>query len=150
MDYEEKKVMIDTFKKMSTPDLVKEMVLTKGRLETIKESQSRLQEIFDTLRLMVLPEKMDEEGISTITVAGVGRATLQSDIYFSIPATTKDDAYQWLRDNGHGDIIQETVNSSTGKSWAKEMLKGGKILPENLFKVSPFSRAQVTPVPKDK
>ena len=115
-------------------------------IDTLKQLSTHLQKQYDTIRLVVLPEKMDEEDITNITVTGVGRVTIQSDIYFSIPTEHKDETYDWLRDHGHGDLIQETVNSSSGKAWAKEMIKKGQELPPDLFKVTPFSRAQITKV----
>jgi hypothetical protein len=118
----------------------------QDKLELLKSISTTLQKEYDTIRLNILPEKMDEDDITTITLAGVGRVTIQSDLYFSIPADRREEAYHWLTDNGHGDLIQETVNSSSGKAWAKEMLKKGQTLPEDLFKVSPFSRAQITKV----
>ena len=144
MDPEKKSQLIDEFKLLSIPDLVKRMAETKEALDAAKEVESEHQAVFDILRLMVLPEKMDEEDVSTMTVAGVGRVSIQSDIYFSIPAALREEAFDWLRDHGHGDIIQETVNSSTGKAWAKEAIKKGEVLPEDLFKVTPFSRVQLT------
>lgn len=152
------------------------------QLDTIKTITTRLQKELDTIRLNILPEKMDEEDITNITVTGVGKVVVQSDIYFSIPAETKEDAFDWLKDHGHKDLVQETVNASSGKAWAKEMLKKendelakrlvaekvpmdqmeqraieirnqlveeGKALPEGLFKVTPFSRAQITKTKKD-
>jgi len=118
----------------------------QDQLDTIKAISTRLQKEFDTIRLNILPEKMDEEDITNVTVTGVGRVVVQSDLYFSIPADRKEDAYHWLKANGHADLVQETVNSSSGKAWAKEMFKKGRPLPEDLFKVSPFSRAQITKV----
>jgi len=116
------------------------------QLDVIKTITTGLQKELDTIRLNILPEKMDEEDITNITVTGVGRVVVQSDIYFSIPADSKEDAYEWLKTNGHADLVQETVNSSSGKAWAKEMFKKGQVLPENLFKVTPFSRAQITKI----
>src|SRR5690606_39367494 len=50
---------------------------------------------------------------------------------------------QWLRDNGHESLVQETVNSSTFKAFIKERMKEGKEYPKDLIKVNPFSRATV-------
>jgi len=146
MELEEKNKLINLYKEQTIPELIKEMVSVKDELEIAKAAKTKLEEIHDILRLLVLPEKMDDEDVSTLTVPGVGRASIQSDIYFSIPADQREPCYEWLRENGHGDIIQETVNSSTGKSWAKEMMKLGKPIPEGMFKVTPFSRVQVTRV----
>jgi len=49
----------------------------------------------------------------------------------------KDAAYQWLRDNGLGDLITSTVNASTLSSAAKNMLENeNKELPSTLFNVA--------------
>ena len=134
----------NSLKKLSIQELSRKQRGLGESLELLKKISAKIQAEYDAIRLGILPEKMDEEDITNVTVAGVGRVTVQSDIYFSIPAPTKEDAYDWLRDHGHGDLIQETVNSSSGKAWAKEMLKKGEPLPEELFKVTPFSRAQIT------
>jgi hypothetical protein len=134
----------NSLKLKSIQDLAARQRYLADTLETIKRVSSLLQAEYDAIRLGILPEKMDEEDISNITIVGVGRVTIQPDLYFSIPATLREEAYNWLRDHNHGDLIQETVNSSSGKAWAKEMIKKGENLPEDLFKVTPFSRAQIT------
>lgn len=143
-DLKRKEDLINEFKKLSLSDMIKEMAAVGDSLESAEDVVSALQEKYDILRLIVLPSKMDDEDVSTQTVVGAGRVSLQGDIYFSIPADMRDKAYEWLRTHGHGDIIQETINSSTGKAWAKEVLKKGETLPEGVFKVTPFTRAQLT------
>lgn len=144
----EKEIDIEVMKRQSIQDLAARQRQIQEQLEIFKLVTTALNRELDTIRLNILPEKMDEEDITNITIAGVGRVVVQSDIYFSIPADSKPDAYDWLRDHGHGDLIQETVNASSGKAWAKEMFKKGEILPESLFKVVPFSRAQITRINK--
>lgn len=135
---------LEELNKLTVQQLAAKQRKLSEQIDTLKNLSAHLQKQYDGIRLVVLPEKMDEEGITNITVDGVGRVSIQSDIYFSIPAPTKEEAYEWLKDNGHGDLIQETVNSSSGKAWAKEMIKKGLSLPEALFKVTPFSRSQIT------
>lgn len=130
--------------RMDTMDMIRELAHVKRELEAAKEIKSTLEKKFDAIRLRLLPNRMEEEGLENITVAGAGRVNLQGDLYFSIPADTKFEAFDWLREHGHGDIIQETVNSSTGKAWAKEVIKSGEALPDSLFRVTPFTRAQIT------
>ncbi len=140
----DQEVDLDSLKKMTIQELSARQRELSETLDLIKRLSAITNAEYDAIRLSVLPEKMDEEDITNITIAGVGRVTVQSDIYFSIPAGSRDEAYEWLRKNGHGDLIQETVNSSSGKAWAKELLKKGTLPPEELFKVTPFSRAQIT------
>ena len=77
-------------------------------------------------------------------VEGVGRVGLTSDLYASIAPDQKGAAYEWLSDNGHGDVVQPTVNSSTLKALMKSIIKSGKEIPSELFKVTPFTRASIT------
>jgi len=144
MDEEKRMRLIEKYKALTIPELVHEFRSLKDMHDSYKEQASEVGQLVDLIRLNVLPDKMENEDVSTVTVAGAGRVSLQGDLYFSIPAAYKDDCFEWLRDNGHGDIIQETVNSSTGKAWAKEMMKQGQTLPEGLFKVVPFTRATIT------
>lgn len=136
----------ESMKRLPIVELIREMARIKKDLEKAKKAKTDFQKQFDIIRLNILPDKMEEEGISTTTLSDVGRVSLSSDLYFSIPAEKRDDAYKWLRNHGHGDIIKETVNSSIGKKFAKEMLLAGETLPDTIFKVTPFTRASLTKV----
>ena len=129
---------------MKLLEAVKEMERIRERLEEIKAVKTEHQEEFDLLRLGIIPGLMDEDEITNITIDGVGRVTLTGDVYASIPASERDRAYQWLRDNNHGGLIVETVNSGTLKAFVKGVIKKGEELPEDMFKVTPFSRASIT------
>lgn len=174
---------IANLNKLSIKDLVIKQDLLKQCIDDLGAITKALNKKYDTLRLVVLPTKMDEDEIPNITIDGDTRklsAYLQQDLYFSIPAETKDDSYEWLKTHGHEDLVQETVNSSSGKAWAKEMIKvhqrelekrimalvdggmsmeeandkiqeielelieEGKAIPPDIFKVTPFTRAQIT------
>ena len=135
---------VNWLRPLGISELVREQDTISFTLDRLEEIKKEFNKIYDLLRLSILPDKMDDEGITTVTVAGTGRATIQSDIYFSISKDNRDDAHDWLRNNGHGDVIKETVNSSTGKALAKELIKKGEDMPSDLFKVTPFSRVQIT------
>lgn len=114
------------------------------KLDRAKKCKTLLQMKYDAMRLTVIPSAMDDDGISSITVAGVGRVGLTADLRCSILKENRLGAYKWLRDNGH-DIIQETVNSGTLKATMKAILKKGKeVVPTDLFKITPFTRASIT------
>ena len=66
-------------------------------------------------------------------------------MFASIIAEKRPQAFQWLRDNGYGDIIQETVNASTLSAFAKTLLETeNKELPEEFFRVHAESQATLT------
>ena len=109
--------------------------------------ESQLKEVnrhFDHLRISKIPTTMEDDGVTKISVAGVGRVSLTADMHVSIKAEQKESFYEWLRDNGRTDLIQENVNPSTLKATVKNMFKNGEEVPEHLLNVSPFTRASIT------
>lgn len=141
---EDQQARIDAWAALSTPDLVRDFADLRRIKETMEAELKKITWAHDWLRLNAIVQRMEDEGISTITVDGVGRVSLQGDLYARIPADKRQAAFEWLRDNGHGDVITETIPASTLKAMAKEMLKKGETLPEDYFKITPFSRAQLT------
>lgn len=115
------------------------------KLDAAKDVKTKYQKKYDALRLNIVPPLMDDEDITSITIDGIGRVGLTSDIYASIVSGEKEKAFSWLRENRHGDAIQETVNSGTLKALLKGIIKKGEeVIPEDVFKVTPFSRASIT------
>lgn len=51
----------------------------------------------------------------------------------SIKEGQKDKAYAWLRQNGYGDLVSVTVNSSSLSSLAGDLIKENQQLPEQYF-----------------
>lgn len=128
---------------MSAVDLIKSMAEVKARKEAAEETAKEIGKEYDFLRMIKIPAKFDEEDINLLKVEGVGRCNLTGDLQAAIPADKKEQAYDWLRDNGREDIIQETVNSSTLKAMIKGMMQKGEDIPD-CFRVHVFSRASIT------
>lgn len=96
---------------------------------------------FDVMRLELVPSKMDEDGVSNIKVEGIGRVSLTGDMYVRLK--DKEGFFAWLKQHKLSSLIQQTVNSSTLKAFAKERLKKGLELPEAI-QSTPFTRASIT------
>lgn len=132
------------------------MILTKlaKRLKQLSDIHDQLDLVrkqlndeFDQLKLKDLPDLMIEMELRTFTVEGIGRVQISGDVYASIAAANRDEAYAWLKANNYGDLIQETVNASTLKAWMKEGLTSGrKTPPEKLFKCTPYTKAALVKV----
>lgn len=114
--------------------------------DELKAKLSEINKEYDNIRLKLLPDLMAECDIKSITLDGIGRVGTSSDMYVSSLAENKENLFEWLRSDGSGDLIQETVNASTLKAWVKERIEHGKNVPENLIKVTPFTRASITKV----
>jgi len=117
----------------------------RRELDHAKAIKTALQKKYDALRLNLIPTAMDEDGISNVTIEGIGRLGLTSDIYASTPASKRDESWEWFRNHGHGDIIRETINAGTLKATLKAIMKKGDTeIPEDLFKITPYTRASIT------
>lgn len=114
--------------------------------EILKTATSEMQKLFDLIRINKIPDMMDEQGITTITYDGIGRLTLTSDLRAAIPKPQREAAYKWLEEHGYGDLVTEMINPSTLKAFCKRRIKDGEVVPDDLFRVTPFSRASITKV----
>ena len=132
---------------MSLNELIKEMSNIKSRLDDVSAEKTLLQKQFDVLRHQYVPEAMIDQDVSTIKIEGVGRVHLTSDLKISIKAARRQDAYQWLMENGYGDLITDTVNASTLKAAAKGWIERGDVnVPTDLFNYHPMTSAGWTRV----
>jgi hypothetical protein len=122
-------------------ELAKEMRDLQEQKDSMDEAWKALTKRIDEIRLKLIPDLMAEQEIRTLTIDGVGRVQLTSDVYASI--TEKAAGYDWLRDNGYDGLIQPYVQPSTFKAEVKRGLKEGVEFPENLFSITPFMRASI-------
>ena len=110
--------------------------------EAIKESRDALGEMADRLSREHVPNIMAEHNVRTITVEGVGRVSVGHR--FSCSMLDKELGMDWLRNNGHGGLIIETVNSSTLGAFARSQLEEGEELPNEIFKTSTSPYTSIT------
>lgn len=107
------------------------------RYDIIDAQRKEIAAQMDQLRLHEIPNEMANRDMTSLK-GEWGRCTLTADL--SISVRDKLTLHQWLEENGQGDLIQPTVNSSTLKAWVKEQMGAGSPVPD-VIKISPFSRA---------
>jgi hypothetical protein len=124
--------------------MARQMKLLQVEKEQLEERLKFLNLALDELRLKDIPEAMSELDIRTLTVEGLGRVQLALDCY----ATIKDKAagYQWLQEHGYDGLVQDYIQPSTFKAAVKDALKNGQTFPEELFNITPFTRASIVKV----
>jgi hypothetical protein len=110
----------------------------------IKESREALAKLEETLSREQIPAAMRGAGVRTLTIEGVGRVSLGTR--WSASITNKSEGFDWLRGNGHGGVIQETVNAQTLGALAKEMGQDGLELPAPTFTTNVMTYTSVTKV----
>lgn len=127
-----------------TVELAQELRRLKDKKDELAEQEKIINIRIDEITKRELPEAMDAEGISNIKVENAGKVSLRGEVYAAIPAEARDAAYEWLRENGKGSLITETVNASTLKAAAKDWLKQGMDVPADLIKITPVTVAVLT------
>lgn len=117
----------------------------RGVNETIKECRKALDEMEDLLSVRDIPDLFRLLKVKTMTLEGIGRTTVS--YRFSCSMLDKEQGMDWLKANGHGGLIQPTVNSSTLAAFAKNMIEvEGKDLPDDIFKTSQNPYTSITKV----
>ena len=125
-----------------------ELAREQNRAQQVKEYLSGLKTMveaeFDALRLDLIPNQMEADGIENLTIEDLGRLGLTADLYVSIKAGKKEEFFSWLNKHRLGDLIQDSVNPSTLKSFVKSRMDAGKGVPGELLNVTPYTRASIT------
>ncbi len=83
-----------------------------------------------------LPEYMKELGLTEFTLTDGSKVMIQHKVKASITKARQQEAFKWLRENGHGALIkpktvEEHVHHSTVAAFAREQLSLGKPLPDS-------------------
>lgn len=128
---------------ITTLELLREFKAAKDFKEAVDVLDKEAGRLYDYLRLAAVPARFEEDGISNMKVEGVGRVQLAGDLYAGVIRGREDAAFEWLDDNGRGDLVKKTVNSSSIKAVLKRMLQEGEEFPAELFKAEPFTRASI-------
>ena len=88
----------------------------EDEIKVAEESLKQLKKQADTLSGEVIPTMMTEMNISTMKLAD-GSAIEVKPVYgASIPVDKKEEAFNWLRENGLGDLIKNEVTVSFGRN----------------------------------
>jgi hypothetical protein len=110
----------------------------------IKESREALGQIEEKLSREQVPDALRAHNVRTITIEGVGRVSLGTRWSATMP--DKESGFDWLRHNGHGGVIIETVNAQTLGALAKELNSEGVELPQPTFTTNIMTYTSITKV----
>ena len=97
-------------------DQVVKLKTLEDKILKAEDDLKKLKEEADVLSGEVIPTMMTEMNISTLKLAD-GTAVEVKPIYgASISAERKEEAFNWLRINGLGDLIKNEVTVSFGRN----------------------------------
>ncbi len=134
------------FDNMPLAEIVRYQAEARGISDRLKEEQKQAEKWYDFISIFVLPEKMEDEAMETMKVAGIGRVSLRGDMQCSTAKGMQPNMLAWCRENDMEDLITEGVNGSTMKAFVKEQMGKGKDgnYPEELLNIYPYTRAVIT------
>lgn len=75
---------------------------TQERLEAYKEQLRRIEE-------EEMPSLMDELGITSLTLTTGEQIAMDFSMHCSITKANEEEAFRWLRENNHGDLIKNEM-----------------------------------------
>ena len=125
-------------------DQVVKLKTLEDKIVQAEENLKKLKEEADVLSGEVIPTMMTEMNISTLKLAD-GTAVEVKPIYgASISAERKEEAFNWLRTNGLGDLIKNEVTVSFGRNEDNKAIAYANLAAENGYQ--PSQKLKVEPM----
>jgi len=124
---------------LALADRLKALKDTKNNLnKSLKEVNTAIEEVENALS-----EAMVAEEMQNFTRNGQ-MFYLQVKTYASVVAERKPELFNWLKENGFGDLVYETVNANSLAAFVREQLEEADELPEGLSElVNVFEKTTV-------
>lgn len=112
--------------------------------DAIEQVRLQVYHLKNHYQMRILPDLFFDASTDRITTLNGYTVTKADDLSVSIPKDKRDDAYEWLSQNGYGDIITTTVNSSTLKATVKSIESENRPLPpEEIFTITRLPKYSV-------
>lgn len=128
----------------SLSDQVLKLRNLEDKIALAENNLKKLQEEADILSGDVIPTMMQEMNISTLKLAD-GSAVEVKPIYgASISAERKEEAFNWLRTNGLGDLIKNEVTVSFGRNEDNKAIAYANLAAEHGYQ--PSQKLKVEPM----
>ena len=128
----------------SLSDQVVKLRNLEDKISQAEENLNKLKQEADIISGEVIPTMMQEMNISTLKLAD-GSAVEVKPVYgASISAERKEEAFNWLRTNGLGDLIKNEVTVSFGRNEDNKAIAYANLAAENGYQ--PAQRLKVEPM----
>jgi len=99
----------------SVSQIAEKLRLQEELVEGLKQSLKDANQTLYKLRDDILPTALQELGLTGLSLADGSKVTVKPVYGGHISEANKEEAHQWLRDNGFGDIIKNTVSCQFGR-----------------------------------
>jgi len=96
-------------------DLCAEQVALEEDVRQLEEQLKAKKQAVNKLSFEIIPARMSELGLESLTLKDGSSVKIKQLVHAAIPVPYREEAFKWLRDNGHGDLIKNEISASFGK-----------------------------------
>jgi hypothetical protein len=107
--------------------------ILKKQIEKDEESLSLLKHKLRDLEERIIPEMMQEAGVSLLKLSDGSTVEVKPFYAAKIPESRVDEAFSWLRGKGFEDIIKNTVTASFNRGQDNQVSELIKVCEEHGF-----------------
>ena len=112
--------------------VVTELRRLKDKKDQLNDQLTETNKQITHIEQAKLPSMMETAGITAFKVAGIGSVSVKNETFTYVPADNREQLHSKLREQGHGDLITESVHHSTLNSFVKECLAAGIEVPDEI------------------
>ena len=129
----------------SLADQVEKLEELQGRLQTQEQIMKDTKKQIERLSGEVIPTMMSEMGLAELKLQDGSHLKVSTSYRATITEANKEAAFNWLRNNGLGDIIKNEISVSFGRNEDNkaatyaELAKGQGFQPTQKMKVEPMT-----------
>ena len=115
MDLEAESIIsIDTGMSEDIAKFCNKLLETQKQILTTEEELKKLRDVEDTLSEQTIPNLMHKIGLELLKLKDGSSVEVKPKYKARIPESRSEEAFSWLRENGHGDMIKNQVTMEFG------------------------------------
>ena len=107
-------VSVDTGMSKDIAESCNKLLETQKKISKTEEQLKKLQEVERTLSEQTIPNLMQQAGVQLLKLTDGSSVEVKPSYSARIPASKTEEAFTWLRENGHEDMIKNQVSLEFG------------------------------------
>ena len=107
-------VSVDTGMSKDIAKSCNKLLETQKKISETEEQLKKLQEVERTLSEQTIPNLMQQAGVQLLKLTDGTSVEVKPFYSARIPASKTEEAFTWLRENGHEDMIKNQVSLEFG------------------------------------
>ena len=126
-------------------DKIKELQAQQEQLQQQEDAVKQKKKDIEHLSGEVIPTMLSEMGLSFLKLQDGSSVEVKTNYSATITQAKKEEAFNWLRENGLGDIIKNEISVSFGRNEDNKaadyanLAKGQGFEPQQKLKVEPMT-----------